>query len=68
MVTVQKGVLVKSDPALQQFIKHLDETLGLGSRFIIRELDETHLFIEKSMVKSLQVRIETLLDSLAPDP
>lgn len=67
MVTIQKGCLVKSDPALQQYIKHLDETMELGSKFIIRELDETHLFIEKSMVNSLQTRIENFLDSLAPE-
>lgn len=67
MVTIQKGVLIQSDPALQQYIKHLDETMELGSKFIIRELDPIHLFIEKSMIASLQSRIEGFLDSLAPE-
>ena len=30
------GVLVECDPAMKQFLLHLDETLKLGSRFIIQ--------------------------------
>jgi TFIIH basal transcription factor complex TTD-A subunit len=50
MVNVTKGVLVECDPAMKQFLLHLDETLKLGSRFIIQDLDETHLFISSDVL------------------
>ena len=36
-----------SDPAMKQFLKYLDETRALGSRFVVADLDETHLFIDR---------------------
>ena len=36
MVNVTKGVLVKCDPAMKQFLLHLDETLGLGTKFVVQ--------------------------------
>jgi TFIIH basal transcription factor complex TTD-A subunit len=50
MVNVTKGVLVECDPAMKQFLLYLDETHKLGSRFIIQDLDETHLFISSDVL------------------
>ena len=50
MVNVTKGVMVECDPAMKQFLLYLDETLKLGSRFIIQDLDETHLFISSDVL------------------
>jgi TFIIH basal transcription factor complex TTD-A subunit len=36
MVNVTKGVLVECDPAMKQFLLHLDEKLTLGSSFVIQ--------------------------------
>ena len=36
MVNVMKGVLVKCDPAMKQFLLHLDEKLKLGSKFVLQ--------------------------------
>jgi TFIIH basal transcription factor complex TTD-A subunit len=54
-----------SDPAMKQFLLHLDETLALGSKFILQDLDETHLFISSDIVETLQARVDDLMDQLS---
>jgi TFIIH basal transcription factor complex TTD-A subunit len=44
MSLTQKGVLVRCDPAVKQFILHLD----IKHRFVIADLDETSVFIDAS--------------------
>lgn len=51
-----------SDPAMKQFLLHLDETMALGKKFIIKDLDETHLFILAEVVQTLQERVGELMD------
>ena len=36
MVNVAKGVLVECDPAMKQFLLHMDETLALGTKFVVQ--------------------------------
>jgi len=67
MVNVKKGVLITCDPALIQFVKYLDEKRELGKPFIIKELDETHLFVEKEILSSLEQRIDLMMDQLTSD-
>ncbi|XP_023323227.1 general transcription factor IIH subunit 5-like [Eurytemora carolleeae] len=62
MVNVTKGVLVECDPAMKQFLLHLDETLKLGSRFIIQDLDETHVFVSSDVVEQLKAHIDDFMD------
>jgi len=62
MVNVTKGVLVECDPAMKQFLLYLDEKLKLGSRFIIQDLDETHLFISCDVVEQLKAQIDSYMD------
>ncbi|KAL9922927.1 general transcription factor IIH subunit 5 [Glossina fuscipes] len=65
MVNVMKGVLVECDPAMKQFLLHLDETLALGRKFIIQDLDEKHLFISTDIVDALQARVDDLMDRIS---
>ena len=51
-----------SDPAIKQFIIHLDETKKLGKKFIIHDLDEVHLFVEESIVVELQKQVDYLME------
>ncbi|KAI1715694.1 transcription factor TFIIH complex subunit tfb5 domain-containing protein [Ditylenchus destructor] len=67
MVNVQKGVLIKCDPAMKQYLKNLDEQRKLGKSFIIRELDDVHLFVDEHIVSRLEDKIDEMMDSLAPD-
>ncbi len=36
MVNVLKGVLVECDPAMKQFLLHLDEKLIIGTKFVLQ--------------------------------
>ncbi|XP_035916660.1 general transcription factor IIH subunit 5 [Anopheles maculipalpis] len=65
MVNVMKGVLVECDPAMKQFLLHLDETQSLGKKFIIQDLDEKHLFISVEIVEVLQARVDDLMDRIS---
>ncbi|XP_061756503.1 general transcription factor IIH subunit 5 [Nerophis ophidion] len=62
MVNVHKGVLVECDPAMKQFLLFLDETMALGKKFILKDLDETHVFILSEVVQTLQERVGELMD------
>lgn len=51
-----------SDPAMKQFLLYLDETSALGKKFIIQDLDDTHVFILAEVVHILQERVGELMD------
>lgn len=55
----------RSDPAMKQFLLHLDEKLALGRKFIIQDLDENHLFISTDIVEVLQARVDELMDRIS---
>lgn len=62
MVNVIKGVLVECDPAMKQFLLHLDECNALGKKFVLQDLDETHLFIAADVMNRIQEKIDELMD------
>jgi len=63
MVNVTKGVLVECDPAVKQFLLHLDEKVILGKKFVIEDLDETHLFVSAEIVPILQEKVWEIMDN-----
>jgi len=63
MVNVVKGVLLKCDPPMKQYLLHLDQKNLLGQRFILQDLDETHLFILGEFIEQIQDRIDQLMDT-----
>ncbi|GAV05456.1 hypothetical protein RvY_15588 [Ramazzottius varieornatus] len=65
MVNVSKGVLVKCDPAMKQFLIFLDEKEELGKRFIIQDIDDEHLFISKDVQEMLKERLDSLMDKIS---
>lgn len=58
-------ILFFSDPAMKQFLMHLDETQTFGRTFVIADLDDIHLFIAADIVPTLQLRIDDLMDKLS---
>lgn len=62
MVNVHKGVLIECDPAMKQFLLYLDEKMALGKKFILKDLDDTHVFILAEVVQILQERVGELMD------
>ncbi|CAI4232324.1 unnamed protein product [Auanema sp. JU1783] len=67
MVNVKKGLLVTCDPAMRQLLIHLDESRTLGSKFIIKELDDTHLFIDKEIIPILEDKLDQIMESMNPE-
>ncbi|XP_046445507.1 general transcription factor IIH subunit 5-like [Daphnia pulex] len=65
MVNVTKGILVECDAAMKQLLLHLDETHALGNKFIVQDLDETHVFIAPEYLEVLQSRIDDLMDRIS---
>jgi len=65
MVNVMKGILVECDPAMKQLLLHMDEKEALGRKFVIQDLDETHLFISAEILPTLRDRIDDLMDKLS---
>ena len=59
---------MECDPAMKQFLLYLDEHLKLGSRFIIQDLDETHLFISSDVVEQLKAQIDGFMDQESSAP
>lgn len=51
-----------SDPAMKQFLLFLDEKMALGKKFILKDLDDTHVFILQEVVQTLQERVGELMD------
>lgn len=50
---------------MKQFLLHLDETQALGRKFIIQDLDETHLFISADILATLQNKVDDLMDQIS---
>ena len=50
---------------MKQFLLHLDEKNALGSKFILQDLDETHVFISPDILEVLQSRIDDLMDQIS---
>lgn len=50
---------------MKQLLLHLDETNALGNKFILQDLDETHLFIATEILEVLQSRIDDLMDKIS---
>jgi len=65
MVNVMKGVLIECDPAMKQFLVYLDDTNALKRKFIIRDLDDTHLFVSVDIIPILQTKIDDLMDQIS---
>lgn len=47
---------------MKQFLLYLDETSALGKKFIIQDLDDTHVFILAEVVHILQEKVGELMD------
>ncbi|CAG0925773.1 unnamed protein product [Notodromas monacha] len=65
MVQVSKGVLVTCDPPMRQFLIWLDEKEKLGRKFILLDLDSTHLFISADVVNELMEKVDEWMDRIS---
>ncbi|CAK6961889.1 general transcription factor IIH subunit 5 [Scomber scombrus] len=47
---------------MKQFLLYLDEKMALGKKFILKDLDDTHVFILQEVVPILMDRVGELMD------
>ncbi|KAK5978693.1 TFIIH basal transcription factor complex TTD-A subunit [Trichostrongylus colubriformis] len=64
MVNVRGGVLVTCDSAMRQLLMHLDESRALASKLIVKELDETHFFIDPEIVRIFKEKLDQLREQM----
>ena len=67
MVNVAKGSLIKCDPAVKQYLVHLDETFAFGEKFILNNLDDQHLFVQTSSVPMIKEKLQEHIDKISYD-
>ena len=49
---------------MKQLLLHMDETNAIGRKFVIQDLDETHLFLASDVIETLQNRIDDFMDKI----
>ncbi|CAD5212176.1 unnamed protein product [Bursaphelenchus xylophilus] len=67
MVNMKMATLITCDPAMLQLIRHMDKTQELSYKFIIKQLDETHILVDRDAVTHLKQRVDSFMDQLSPD-
>ena len=50
---------------MKQFLLHMDETRALGEKFVLEDMDDTHLFVSAKIVKTLEAKLWELMDKLS---
>ena len=65
MVQIQTGIVVTCDPQMKQLLLHLDERKELGQKFVLQDLDATHLLISADIVETLKNRIDDLMEKFS---
>jgi len=50
---------------MKQFLLHMDETLKLGTKFVVQDLDERHLFVTPDAVDRIKEKIDDLMDAVS---
>lgn len=60
MVTATAGVLISCDIPVKQFLLHVDEK-EMG-KFIISDLDETHVLVKESALDYIKSQLDKLYE------
>lgn len=47
---------------MKQFLLYLDDIRELGDKFVLEDLDDTHLFIDSLFVDRLKEKIDDLME------
>lgn len=64
MVVVDEGVLIECAPQMKQFILFLDEKQPTGEKFVLKDLDATHIFVDSKFVGQIKNQIDDLMEQV----
>mmetsp|Transcript_44376 Transcript_44376/g.53642 ORF Transcript_44376/g.53642 Transcript_44376/m.53642 type:complete len:114 (-) Transcript_44376:207-548(-) len=56
------GFLLSCDPPTKQFIKRLDDTKSVDKKFVIEDLDATHLLVDGKAREEIMSSVEHWMD------
>lgn len=59
---VPSGYLLTCDPQVREFIKHMNEGKNVDKKFILEELDSTHLLIHGSARNEINTKVDEWMD------
>ncbi len=59
------GYLLSCDPPIKQFIKTLDEAKTSDKKFILEDLDATHLLIKGKARDEILRKVEEFMDTVS---
>lgn len=62
MVNCMPGVLVACDIPIKQFLLYLEDKQDPGLRFIIANLDDTHLLVKQDAVALIRRELDKLFE------
>lgn len=62
MVVAKKGVLLTCDATVKVFVLQLNEKRDPDKKFVLADLDETHLFVHKSAAEDIRKEVDHFLD------
>ncbi len=57
-----KGALISCDTPTRQYILHLNNEKAEEDRFVVNELDDTHLFVRSNAVAWIEQRVKEHLE------
>jgi TFIIH basal transcription factor complex TTD-A subunit len=57
-----------SDVPLKEYIRFLDESLPKAERFILQDLDDTHLFVKPASLDFVQAKVKEWVDKTHFEP
>lgn len=64
MVVVDEGVLIECKPHMKQFILWMDDQEPAGSKFVIKDLDATHIFVDSKCINKIKTNIDDLMEKV----
>jgi hypothetical protein len=64
MPKVQNGVLIKCEKTIKIYIKNISQ----GKDWILKDIDELHLFVKESAINSIQEEVFKMQDKNAYNP
>jgi len=69
-VEVKTGVLLTCDPAVKQILIQMDQESHGEHKFVLRDLDDTHMFVKDSQFARVRELLEVELEKnmYTPNP
>ena len=63
-VTSSSGYLLTCDPPMKQFIMHLNDKKSADKKFILEDLDATHLLIKGEVRDEITRKVDEWMDEV----